>query len=102
MVHRLALAVAAGAAALTLTVALAAAGFAPGRPATPTDLAAADVAAADIAPAADGASADSAPTVQVDTIYLAPPPKQETVTIHKVVKTAGGEHESENESGNGD
>ena len=94
MLHRLALAVASAAAALTLIVALAAAGFAPGAPVAVTD-----AAAADIAPIDPGA-VDTAPSVQIDTVYVAPPPRQETVTIHKVVKTSGGENE--NESGGDD
>lgn len=89
MLQKVAIAVASGAAALTFTVALAAAGFAPGTPVTATD-----TSATIVAPVA----ADPAPTVQVDTIYVAPPPPQQTITVHKVVQTSGGE--SENETGN--
>lgn len=88
MSHKIALTVASATAALTLAVALAAAGFAPGTPA----------AAASSAPIADQVVADPSPAVQVDTVYLAPVPKRKTVTVHKVIKTTGGEHESEHES----
>ena len=97
MVHKLALAVASAAAALTLTVALAAAGFAPGAP-----IAVGDVTTTDAAPIDPAAAADTAPAVQIDTVYVAPPPPQKTVTIHKVVATSGGEGESENETGGDD
>ncbi|HEX2755806.1 MAG TPA: hypothetical protein VHM48_10100, partial [Candidatus Limnocylindrales bacterium] len=69
-----------------LTAALAAAGFAPG--ASPQPVAAADSVAA----------TTPEPTVQVDTVYVAAPAKQQTITVHKVVKSTGGE-ESEGESG---
>jgi len=93
MTHKIALATASAAAALTLALALAAAGFAPGasQPAGPTSTTA-DPAAG---PAAE-------PTIQVDTVYVAPPPPQETITVHKVVQTASGESEHENESGTDD
>ena len=83
MTHKIALAVASAAAALTLAVALAAAGFAP-RPAVST--------AADAAPTTDATAADAAPapTIQVDTIYLAPPPPQQTITVHKVEQSSRG------------
>ena len=35
------------------------------------------------------------PRVQVDTVYVAPPAKQKTITVHKVVKAAGGESDEE-------
>ncbi len=83
MVHKLALLVASLAASLVLAVALGAAGFAPG--ATPTPRAATTTttttAAADVAPT---------PTVQIDPVYIAPAPPRKTVTVHKVVKSAGG------------
>jgi len=87
MTHKIALAAASAAAAFTLAAALAVAGFAPG-PAQPVSLTSTIV-----DPTAE-------PTVQVDTVYVAPPPKQETITVHKVIKTAGGE--GENESGGDD
>lgn len=85
MSHKIALTVASATAALTLAVALAAAGFAPGAPAT----------SASTAAVADQVVADPTPTVQIDTVYLAPKPKRQTITVHKVIKTSGGEHESE-------
>ena len=91
MISRVALFAASLAASLVLAASLALAGFAPG--AAPTAAAtpsAADVAAADVAAAA--------PQVQVDTVYLAPPPPQQTITVHKVVKGSGEDGEgSENE-----
>jgi hypothetical protein len=88
MSRKIALTAASAAAALTLTVALAAAGFAPGAPAT----------AAASASAVDQIVTDPAPTVQVDTVYLAPAQEPEAITIHKVLKASGGEEASENES----
>lgn len=92
MSHKIALTAASAAAALTLTVALAAAGFAPGAPAT----------AASSAAVVDQVVTDPAPTVQVDTVYLGPAQEPETITIRNVVKTSDGEEESENESENDD
>lgn len=88
MSHKIALTVASAAAALTLAVALAAAGLAPGTAATP----------ASAASVTDPVVADPTPTVQVDTVYLAPAPEQKTITVHKVVKSSGGEDGSEHES----
>lgn len=88
MAHRLALGAASIAAVVVLTAALAAAGFAPGTP--PQAVAAADSAVA--------ASTGEA-TLQVDTVYVAAPAKQQTITVHKVVKSTGGDDESESESG---
>jgi hypothetical protein len=82
MLHKTALLVASLAASLTLAVALALAGFAPGTTTTP--------AATTAVPAADVGT----PPVQVDKVYVAPPPAQQTVTVHKVV-ASGGENESE-------
>ena len=86
MVSKFALFVASVAASLALAGALALAGFAPG--AAPSTAATPTVAA----PAPDVAAQ---PQVQVDTVYVAPPAKQKTVTVHKVVKAAGGESEQE-------
>ncbi len=89
MSHKIAVTVASVAATLTLTFALAAAGFAPGAPAPAT--------------AAVSTTVDptAQPTVQVDTVYVAAPPKQQTITVHKVVKSSG-ESENEHESGGDD
>ncbi len=89
MSNKIALTVASVAATATLTIALAAAGFAP---ASPAPVGAAVPATAD--PTAE-------PTVQVDTVYVAAPPKQQTITVHKVVKSSG-ESENEHESGGND
>ena len=87
MVSKIALFVASLAASLALAGALAMAGFAPGTtPAT---------AATPIDAATTTADVAAQPQVQVDTVYLAPPAKQQTITVHKVVKTAGGESERE-------
>ena len=86
MFQKTALLIASLAASLTLAVALAAAGFAPGAPASPVDAAAA---------ATVGPADTAAPTVQVDKVYVPAPVPQKTVTVHKVVQTAGGENESE-------
>jgi hypothetical protein len=86
MLHKTALLVASLAASLTLTIALALAGFAPG-----TSTAPAATAATTAADTADLA----APPVQVDKVYVAPPGPQQTVTVHKVVASGGGENESE-------
>jgi hypothetical protein len=84
MAHRLALGAASIAAAAVLAAALAAAGFAPGAP--PQPISAAEPVAALTPPE---------PTVQVDTVYVAAPAPQQTITVHKVVKGSGGESESE-------
>ncbi len=89
MARKLALAAGSGAAALTLALALAAAGFAPA-PAT---------SAGSLATTVDQAPE---PTVLVDTIYVAPPAKQETITVHKVVRTSGEGSEGEHERESGD
>ncbi len=99
MLQKLALTAASAVAALTLALALAAAGFAPGSPAVTTGSSASPI-AADPA-AADAAAPDAMPTVQVDTIYVKPAPKQKTITVHKVVKTSGGD-DGEHESGGDD
>ena len=88
MTHKIALTAASAAAALTLALALAAAGFAPGDPATP----------ASAASLTDQVVAEPVPTVQVDTVYVAPPQEPKTITVNKVVKSSHDEDESEHES----
>jgi len=34
-----------------------------------------------------------APLIQIDKVYVPAPVPQETITVHKVVQTAGGESE---------
>ena len=86
MVSKITLFVASLAASLALAGALALAGFAPGAApaaaATPT-----------VAPTTPDVAAE--PRVQVDTVYVAPPAKQKTITVHKVVKAARGESDGE-------
>ena len=84
MLHKTALFVASMAAALALAFALSAAGFAPGAKTTPADAATVN---------ADPAGATAPPTVLVDKVYVAAPKPQQTITVHKVVKGAGGESE---------
>ena len=88
MFQKTALLIASLAASLTLAVALAAAGFAPGTPAAPVDAAAAAT-----------SPAGTTPPIQVDKVYVPAPIPQKTVTVHKVVQTAGGENESEGSEG---
>jgi hypothetical protein len=96
MISRIALLIASLAAALTLAVALAAAGFAPGSsqpvPASSTTSPVAPVVAVDPTP----------PPVQVDTIYLAPVPKQQTITVQRLVASTGGEGAESGEGAGGD
>jgi hypothetical protein len=90
MLHKTAMFVASLAAALALAFALTAAGFAPG--ATPP------AAATDPTTTVTAGAADvvAAPTVQVDKVYVAAPKPRKTITVHKVVGSAGGgESESE-------
>ncbi len=91
MSHKFALAAASLAATVTLTIALAAAGFAPGAPGP-----------AEAATVTVSADPTTDPGVQVDTVYVAAPPAQQTVTLHRVVKTAGSEDDGEHESGGND
>ena len=86
MLQKTALFIASLAASATLAVALASAGFAPGTPAAP--------AVAPTAAAADTAT-PAPPTVQVDKVYIPAPQPQQTLTVHKVVKSAGGEADTE-------
>ena len=83
------LTVASLAAALTFAIAVAVAGFAPASP---------GVATSSTTATADTVVTPDAPTVQIDTVYVAAPPQQETITVHKVIKTSGedgSEHESQ-------
>lgn len=91
MSHTIPLAVASLAAAITFAVAVVVGGLTPAVP----------VAATSSATAADTVVTPDPPTVQIDTVYVAAPPRQETITVHKVIKTSG-EHESEHESGGDD
>ncbi len=53
--------------------------------------------------AAVAASPDPSPTPQVDTIYVAPPAPQQTITVHRVERVAGGEGgDGGHEGGNDD
>jgi hypothetical protein len=90
MTDRIALAAASAGAAMTFAAALVVAAFAPASSVTT---------AGDTSAATDVAST---PTIQVDTIYVAPPPPQETITIHKIERTSAGESDDENESGGED
>lgn len=82
MIQKAGLFLASLAAALTLAVALAAAGFAPS--AGPSSSVA--TAAPETVVPADALT--TAP-VQVDTVYVAPPPAAQTVEVHKVVSSHG-------------
>jgi hypothetical protein len=96
MISRIALFIASLAAALTLAVALAAGGFAPGSsqpvPASSTTIPVDPAAADDVTP----------PPVQVDTVYVAVPPKQQTITVNRVAAPSGGEGVEPGESVGGD
>lgn len=94
MLHKTALLVASMAAALTLAFALTAAGFAPGAPATPA------IEAATVT--SDAADAGAPPPIQVDKVYVAAPEPRKTVTVHKVVQTAGGSESEGSEGSEGD
>lgn len=87
MLQKTALFVASLVAALTLAVSLSAAGFAPGATTAPADPAS--------AVSADAAATAAPPLVQIDKVYVPAPEPQKTVTVQKVVQTAGGESESE-------
>ena len=78
------------AASLVLAGALALAGFAPGGASHAAGPAVADGSAA-------SPDASPQPGVQVDTVYVAAPPAQKTVTVHKVVVGPGSG--SENDGG---
>jgi hypothetical protein len=100
MISRIGLFVASLAAAGTLAFALVAMHAWPPQPAAATIVSAEQPAASTAAPTAE------LPTTQVDTIYLAPRPAQQTITVHKVVRGAGGgdgegtEHEGGEGAGN--
>lgn len=91
MSNRIPLIAASTGAVLALVVGLAAAGFAPG---------AADATTVSSTTTIEPAAAE--PTVQVDTIYVAPPPPQKTITIHEVSKTSNGDSDDGEESGEDD
>ena len=89
MTQKLPLMAASAAAALTLVMAVAATGFVPRQSVTgATDTSATDAAAT--------------PTIVVDTLYLAPPPPQQTITVHKVVASTAGASGDGNEPGGED
>ena len=90
MIKKLALFAGSLAASLLLAGALALAGFAPGAASHAAVSAVADSSIA-------GPDASSQPVVQVDTVYVAAPPAQKTITVHKVVVGPGAG--SENDGG---
>ena len=87
MSNRIPLIAGSTAAALTLVVALAATGFAPK---------AADATTASSTTTIEQAAAE--PAVQVDAIYVAPPPPQKIVTIQEVSKTSNGDSDDAGEA----
>ena len=91
MIQRIALFVASLAAAAALVVGMSVAGLSPSAPAVPA-----------VAPIEAAVVPDPTAQVQVDTVYVAPPPKPATVVVHKSVPAAGGEHESESGGEGGD
>lgn len=91
MSNRIPLIAASTGAVFALVVGLAAAGFAPG---------AADATTVSTTTTTEPAAAE--PTVQVDTIYVAPPPPQKTITIQEVSKTSNGDSDDGEESGEDD
>lgn len=86
MSNRIPLIAGSTAAALTLVVALAA-GFAP---------TATDATTASSTTTIEQAAAE--PAVQVDTIYVGPPPPQKIVTIQEVSKTSNGDSDDAGEA----
>jgi hypothetical protein len=90
MRQKIALAAASLAATATLTIALAAAGLAP----------AAKVIPASAEPATTTVTARPSPRVQIDTVYVAPAPTQQTITI--VQPAPGGEPGESGEGTGGD
>ncbi|HEY6058648.1 MAG TPA: hypothetical protein VIV06_11485 [Candidatus Limnocylindrales bacterium] len=104
MIHRIGLFLASLVAAGVLVVALTVAGFAPGSRVLSETSATTDVSVA--ASGQPDAAVQPDPAVQVDTVYLAPPQKPATVTVHRVISPpGGGEHEDdgpEHESGSDD
>jgi hypothetical protein len=92
MLKKLTLFLASLAASLVLAGALALAGFVPGgSPGSTSATIAGGV--------STGPEASPPPVVQVDTVYVAPPPTQTTITVHKVVHGAG---ESSGQDSQGD
>lgn len=88
MIHRVALFVASLAAVAVLAVGLAATGIVPSAQSP-----AADPVVATTQPPAE-------PTIQVDTVYLAPPVPPQDITVTRTVQS-GGEHDDDHE-GRGD
>jgi len=103
MISRVAIFAASLVAALTLAVGLAVAGLAPGTGAADVQPASDQVVAATDVPATSGAPS---PTIQVDTIYVAPDPVPEEVVVTKVEEATkvassssrGGDEDGESES----
>jgi hypothetical protein len=86
MIQRIALFTASLAAALTIGLGLAVTGFSPATSSVSVD------------PASDGTTATSSPatpSVQVDTVYVAAPPKPKEVTVRKTVAAPHGDDEGE-------
>jgi hypothetical protein len=97
MAAKIGLFVASLSAAFALAFALNAAGFAPGsRQAVPASSTVSTTAAPAVAPVGPSPT----PQVQVDTVYVAPPVAPKTITVHKIVPSAGGEGGSEGPGGN--
>jgi len=84
MLHALALILGGFASAVVLAGALALGGP-PAAPAPPANMPA----------GGPGGDVAAAPQVQVDTVYLAPPPPPKTITVHKTVTASRGEHEGD-------
>lgn len=93
MLTRIAFFIASLAAAATLVVGAVALRLAPGGQ---------PQASAIDAAAAASTAADPSPTPQVDTIYLAPPAPQQTITVHRVVSGLVGDDGAEGREGSGD
>ncbi len=94
MLTRIALLIASLAAAATLVVASVAVGLWPQGQPSPSPI--------DAAAAASTNAGDPSPTPQVDTIYLAPPAPQQTITVHRVVSGPVGDDGGEGREGSGD
>lgn len=90
MLKKLALFTASLAASFALAGALALAGFAPGASPGSTSATIAGGGSA-------GLEASPWPVVQVDTVYVAPPPGQQTITVHKVVHGTGESSEQDSQ-----
>lgn len=94
MIKKLALAASSLTAALVIAGGLALAGF--GAPAPAADMQVVDQA---VAPADPAAPADVAAPVQVDTIYLAPQPTPQEITVTQIKEAKHHSDDDEHESG---